>query len=191
MSYISCCPRLFTKILKPPPSTLHRQGRISCNYIDDLYLQGQTFDQCKNVEQFDALGFTSHPNKSAFKPSQQLIILGFLIDSVKMTVALTEEKATELAQHCKAITDLPCIKIRGAMILGKITSSLPGVMFGVLYYRSIENDKTRALKINAGNFDAHITLSHDVKTELNWWARIANTIYKALSYEIPHASAHA
>ena len=52
-----------------------------------------------------------------------------------MTVALTEEKATELAQHCKTITDLPCIKIRGAMILGKITSSLPGVMFGV---RTIE-----------------------------------------------------
>ena len=79
---LSCCPRLFTKILKPPLTALHKKGHISSNYIDDLYLQGQTFNKCKNnvldtVEQFDSLGFISHPSKSAFQPSQTLVILGF------------------------------------------------------------------------------------------------------------------
>ena len=57
---LSCCPRLFTKILKPPLANLNKKEHISSNYIDDLYLQGQTFEQCKHnvldtVEQFDEL----------------------------------------------------------------------------------------------------------------------------------------
>ena len=54
------------------------------------------------VEQFDSLGFISHPSKSVFERSQTLIILGFRLDSVKMTISLTEEKATAIAEHCFA-----------------------------------------------------------------------------------------
>ena len=114
---LSCCPRLFTKILKPPLTALHKKGHISSNYIDDLYLQGQIFSKCKNnvldtVEQFDSLGFISHPSKSAFQPSQTLVILGFRLDSVKMTISLTDEKATSLAEHCKILMALNRVKIR-------------------------------------------------------------------------------
>jgi len=43
-------------------------------YIDDNLLQGDTFEECllavkKSRELFDALGFTIHPNKSAFIPT--------------------------------------------------------------------------------------------------------------------------
>ncbi|CAB3991207.1 Hypothetical predicted protein [Paramuricea clavata] len=96
--------------------TLHKKGHISSNYIDDLYLQGQTFHKYKDnvldtVEQFDSLGFISHPSKSAFEPSQILIIVGFRLDSVKMTISLAEEKATAIAEHCKALVDLDMVKI--------------------------------------------------------------------------------
>lgn len=43
---LSCAPRKFTKILKPVIANLHIKGHISVAYLDDLYLQGQTYDQC-------------------------------------------------------------------------------------------------------------------------------------------------
>ena len=121
------------------------------------------------VEQFDSLGFISHPSKSAFQPSQTLVILGFRLDSVKITISLTDEKATSLAEHGKILMALNRVKIREvAQVLGKIISSLPGVMHGALHHRSIERDKAQALKGNAGNFDAYMTLSNGSKEELNW-----------------------
>ena len=68
LNELSSCPRKFTKLLKPPLTELHKKGHISASYIDDLYLQGKTYDLCvSNVIdtfiQFDSLGFTIHPEK--------------------------------------------------------------------------------------------------------------------------------
>ena len=98
---LSSCPRKLTKLLKPPLTELHKKGHISASYIDDLYLQGKTYDLCdSNVIdtfiQFDSLGFTIHSEKSVFDPSQRLVLLGFVIDSVAMTMSLTPEKALKV-----------------------------------------------------------------------------------------------
>ena len=84
---------------------LHRQGHISSSYIDDLYLQGNAYNQCAinaidTVTQLDALGFMSHPDKSSFQPSQQLVILGFLINSHTMTIRLTQDKENDFKASC-------------------------------------------------------------------------------------------
>ena len=102
---LSSCPRKFTKLLKPPLTELHKKGHVSSSYIDDLYLQGRTYDLCvSNVIdtfiQFDSLGFTIHPDKSVFIPSQCLVLLGFIIDSVAMTITLTPEKALKVQEAC-------------------------------------------------------------------------------------------
>ena len=138
---LSCCPRLFTKILKPPLTALHKKGHIASNYIDDLYQQGQTFAKCKTdvldtIEQFDSLGFISHPSKSAFEPSQKLIILGFRLDLVKMTISLTGEKAAAFAELCQAIREV-------ARVFGKIISSLPGVIMSMGLYVIQKLKKTK------------------------------------------------
>ena len=68
---LSCAPRQLTKILKPAPlATLHKQGHISIAHLDDLYLQGRTYDDCvKNVIDttvlVDKLGLVVHPEKSS------------------------------------------------------------------------------------------------------------------------------
>ena len=43
---LSSCPRLFTKVLKPALTMLHKQGHIATAYIDDIYVQGVDFDSC-------------------------------------------------------------------------------------------------------------------------------------------------
>ena len=58
---LSCAPRL-TKILKPPPATLHKQEHISVAHLDDLILQCQTYERCltnviDTIILFDKLSF--------------------------------------------------------------------------------------------------------------------------------------
>ena len=40
-----------------------------------------------------------------------------------------------------------------ARILRKTVASFPGVTFGPLHYRHLENDKIRSLKYHKGNFE--------------------------------------
>ena len=42
-------------------------------------------------------------------------------------------------------------------------------MYGKLFYRQLDNEKTSALKENAGNCEAKMKLSPLVKEDLNWW----------------------
>ena len=104
-----------------------------------------------------------------FIPTQKLVFLGFILDSVSMLVYLTPEKALKLKQ---AATELfynknPTIR-EVAKVLGFIVSSFPGVAYGPLHYRYLEQDKTTALKTNKWNFDAKMCLSSQAKEELKW-----------------------
>ena len=63
--------RIFTKITKAPFSVLKMQGHTSVVYVDDSYLQGDTYESClQNVNDtiimLRSLGFTIHPENSSF-----------------------------------------------------------------------------------------------------------------------------
>ena len=70
-----------------------------------------------------------------------------------MTITLTQEKALALQTACITLlnTTSPTIT-EVAQVLGKIVSSLPGVVYGALYYRHLEQDETRALRNNRWTF---------------------------------------
>ena len=102
----ACCPRMFTKLLKPVYANLRQQGHESSGYIDDSYLQGDDFADCvANVKvtvhiTFDSLGLITHPEKSVLIPTQRLTYLGFILDSKEMKIYLTPEKTDRLIKHC-------------------------------------------------------------------------------------------
>lgn len=116
-------------------------GHISSGYIDNLSLQGKTYKNCVHnvidtLLQIDSLGLMTHPEKSVFNPSQQLVILGFVLNLVTMKIMLTEEKALALELMCKALLHTVSPTIREvACVLGKIVSSFPGVVYGPIHYR--------------------------------------------------------
>ena len=73
---------------------LGEKGFLSVVYVDDWYLQGDNYEDCfsnvlntKEIRRF--LGFTIHPEKSEFIPTQCISYLGFILNSVQMTVTLT------------------------------------------------------------------------------------------------------
>ena len=188
---LSSAPRLFTKILKPPLTSLHKEGHIVSGYLDDLCLQGSTYEECitnviDTIKLLEELGFVVHSLKSVLIPSQEIEILGFVINTVSMTVELTLDKKESLSNNCKALLSTPVVLIRElAQVIGKIVSSFPGVMHGPLYYRYLERDKTIALRNNQGDFDAYTPLSDEAVSELNWWINKVDSVYNVISHENP------
>lgn len=134
-------------------TALHRLGHLSSNYIDDL-IQGKTYTDCicnviDTVSQLDPLGFAIQLDKSVFILSQVIIALGFVINTVTMTIYLTAEKATSVQQICRTLPQRQTYSIRDvAQVIGKIVSTFPEVMHGPLFYRALEKDKTIALRKN-------------------------------------------
>lgn len=152
---LASAPRIFTKLLKPVYATLRSMGHLNSGYIYDSYLQGDTYREChQNVFDtatlFNKLGFHIHPEKSVLVPTQQLTFLGFVLDSLAMTVTLTEEKI----QKSISVSDtLLMSTIRQvAEVIGVLVSNFPGAQYGPLHYRNVERDKYLALEANKGKY---------------------------------------
>ena len=190
-SGLSCAPRKFTKILKPVLAHLHTKGHISVAHLNDLYLQGQTYEDCiRNVIDttllLETLGFIVHPIKSVLVPTQEIVVLGFVINSLTLTVMLTKERAVYLKKYCTQVLGSPKITIQQvAKVIEQIVSSFPGAMHGPLYYRNLESNKSHALKTSRGNFDAHMSLSIEASQELNWWIANVETTDNVVSHDRP------
>ena len=188
---LCCAPRLFTKLLKPVYSTLRLKGHLSVGYIDDSYLQGNTFVACQEnvtdtVNIFQDLGFTIHPEKSILVPTRKLTFLGFILDSHFMRISLTAGKADSLKAAAQALLLRKSPTIREvAEVIGKMVASFPGVQLGPLYYRQLENDKIKALRENYGNFDRPMVISGTARADLKWWINNIQTSYKPIRVAPP------
>ena len=161
----------------PPLKYLRSKGHFSIKYIDDSLLLGETFEICfKNIRATVALlrelGFTVHPEKSVLVPTQQITFLGFVIDSVKMTITLIEERKQSIYTLYQNILLNYQATIRELVqTKGVIVSSLRAVPYGQMYYRELEKCKVQSLATSGGNFDRKAYISEEVANELKWWIR--------------------
>ena len=93
---LSSSPTICTKILKPFFSALTSQfGHTCLGYIDDSFYLEDSYLECEEatlhaVQLVISLGFKIHPEKSVVIPTQ--VFLGFILNSILMTVTLTEKK---------------------------------------------------------------------------------------------------
>ena len=172
---LSSAPRVYTKIMKPVFSSLRKIGHNNVSYIDDSLLKGDTREECaenifETVQLVDSLGFTVHPEKSVLFPTQEIVFVGFIINSVSMTIRLTPEKAEDIVKKCLIILSCDKITIRDlAKLIGKMVASEPGVQYAPLFYKPLEIEKDAALKGVCGNFDSEMSLSSEGIDCVKWW----------------------
>ena len=191
---LALCPRKFTKLLKPVFSLLRQQGHISVACIDDSWLMADNFAQCtKNVidtiSLLDKVGFVIHPEKSVLLPTQIITFLGFVLNSILMQVSLTPERAQKLKDACENLLATASPSIRDvAHVLGLMTSSFAGVMYGPLHQKFLEIDKTQALNLHKGNFDKKINLSQEAEMDLKWWVRALPAAYNLINHGDPQVT---
>ena len=172
---LSCAPRVFTKVMKPLVASLRRMGHVSCDYIDDSLLIGSTHDECManiiaRTRLTEDLGFTIHKQKSVLKPAHEITFLGFILNSVQMTVSIPPSKAVKIVKAISKLIDTSSPKIRDvARIIGSLVCCELAVPYGAIFRRTIETEKNAALTAGGGNFDARMVLSKDAISDLNWW----------------------
>ena len=136
-------PFLFTKLLKQPFGFLRKHSYASVIYIDDSYLQGDTYAHClENIHATGnllvSLGFSINQDKSVLQPAQRIVFLGFVLDSLHMSICLSDKRKGVLLDICKKLNSGASHKIRAvASAVGCLIAALSGVKYGGLFYRSL------------------------------------------------------
>ena len=141
------------------------------------------------------LGLPIHNEKSELVPSQVLTFLAFLLNSVTMTVQLTDSQKQKLKNGCLNLVNKETCTVQNVVeVTGPIVSSFPGVEYIPLHHRCLESDKSNALRENKGNFGSFMILSPS--SVLNWWISKVDSSHKLISHGEPElhiqtdASAH-
>ena len=146
-------PRIFTKITKPFFSYLRKMGYMNSPYIDDSILVGDSVEDCRNnvretVKLSMNTGFVVHPSKSIFEPTQVIEYLGFILNSMLMTVSVNMRQADKISLACKNLIEHKYVSIMQlAKVVGLLVASLPGVELGSIFYRRLDIAKNEALKL--------------------------------------------
>ena len=116
---------------KYPKSPFHTyEGFVSVVFVDDSYLQGNTKEAylhniTSTIELLQNLGFSIHSAKFILTPTQRIKFLGFVIDSVQMTLEITEEKKNKVHNFCLEIFQKEKITLRTlASVIDNFVASL-------------------------------------------------------------------
>lgn len=147
---LALAPRKFTKLLKPVYAKLRQMGHSNSGYIDDSLLLADTIPECEQnvkdtVEVMTDLGFIIHEKKSVLVPTQDLIFLGNHINSKKMIVYLPLERRHTLMSECEKLRNKSIATIKEvARVIGLIVASFSAVDYGLLFYRELEKEKSKA-----------------------------------------------
>ena len=174
---LSSAPRLFTKLMKPVLATLREHGHMISSYIDDIYIQGDSYEDCsqslrETTELLTKLGFVINREKSMTTPDRVVKVLGFHINSIKMKITLTGEKIMAIITLCKNIRDAQFITIRFlAKVIGNLVACFPAVTYGQLFYRELEYIKVKELSFNEGNYDAELRVPNSMRVIMAWWIK--------------------
>lgn len=119
-------------------------GHISNGYLDDSFLVGYSLDECQtNIRDtlalFKDLGFFPHEEKSVTTPTQEIHHLGFVLNSIDMTVSLSGGKYKKFQELAQGVLDKATPNIRKVtQLIGMMVSSFPGIDYGELYFRQVE-----------------------------------------------------
>ena len=106
-----------------------------------------------------------------------------------MTVYPTSEKIEKIEKiihTCQGLLQCPHPTIREvASTLGLLISNFPAAQLGPLHFRSLDMDKTEALRLNKGNFDAFMQLSELSRSDLQWWVNSARSLHNPITLPQP------
>ena len=139
---LSSAPRVFTKVLKPFVGAVRNKGIRLVIYLDDMaiissYRELSLEESAIVIQILESLGFIINKEKSVLIPSQKIAFLGYVIDSVEMTISLPERKINKLQEQALSLWEKTQCSIRElAHVIGLIVSSFLAIKPARLYYRS-------------------------------------------------------
>ncbi|KAL0881867.1 hypothetical protein ABMA27_001639 [Loxostege sticticalis] len=171
---LSVAPRVFTKIMREVVNHLRLNGHKSVIYLDDILCIGDSYLECSQnvkatLELLECLGFVINYKKSVLEPQKSCKFLGFIFNTVDMTLNLPSDKRDNILQLVKKFLKLPKCTVREfSRLIGVLVAACPAIKYGWLYTKSLERLKFLALR-NHQNYEAKLTLDHSILPDLRWW----------------------
>ena len=169
-------PLIFCKLLKVPLAYLRETyGYTNSAFVDDVWMGEDTIPEIEQNAKdslllFQDLGYTANIPKSALGPAQIKPHLGLILNTLDMTVGLTEEKIKKFIDHAEKILNSDVQVIRTvASLIGQMNAARYAVRYGPLHTKSLEIAKNRALVQAQGDFEKEMRLSKLDKVDIKWW----------------------
>lgn len=172
---LNTAPYVFTKLLKPVFSYLRHRGFISVVYLDDVWIFGDTNQDClANLSEtrriLEKLGFIINETKSQLSPSKECKFLGFIVDSLNMRIKLPDKKRLNVKLLIKKFKKSEFCTIRDfSSLVGVLGSCCPAVRYGWVYVKDLERVKIKALRANNEDYEARLKLPALVDEDFSWW----------------------
>ena len=171
---LASAPRVFTKLMKPVLSILRQSGVRLIAYLDDFLIMGETRQlalqhAATTLNLLEGLGFVANYPKSVLIPSQEIEFLGFIVNSLNLSLSLPTDKIKKVRQNCQRLLDNPVVTVRElAKFLGLLSASVQAVFPAPLNYRYLQHAKNSVLK-KQKSYEALVTLDPRALQEVHWW----------------------
>jgi hypothetical protein len=177
---ISIAPFIFSKLMATLVRFARAAGIDISFYLDDTLLRAASYSLAwRDLRVFGQLlqlaGFLLHKDKSVYEPTQEIKYLGFVINSVTMTISLPNDKEQKIRTALRqAIRDadnrIPWAIRRAAQLIGWLLAAIPATKYGQGHFQSLENAKKWALIDAHHDYDAEdVIWSGRQVRDLQWW----------------------
>lgn len=189
---LALLPFTYTKVFKVFSAHLRDKFKvcISSFYDDSLTISSSRMearsDLSHTILELFKFGFVPSFEKSILKPTQEIFHLGYIINTVTMTVRLDPNK-TQIYHKVfeQAITN-PRMSIRGlAKLIGIIISLQVVYPQARLHFRILERQKIKALQLSGGRWNSRVILSHASVQQLVGWKDRVTKVVRFLILPLP------
>ena len=114
---LNVAPARFTKVFKPVLADLRAQSIRALIWLDDILVISSSYSSCIRdrdivMDLLVNLGFRLNMEKSVLIPTQRVIYLGIVIDSLTMTFSLPEEKVSAIVQKATILKSKNRVSVR-------------------------------------------------------------------------------
>ena len=170
---LTSAPRIFTKVLKAVLVFLRGRGLRITAWFDDMILMGESVPLLLEHLHFarltlKSLGFLINDSKSVFIPSQSLLHLGYIWDSVSLSLSVPDEKVTVLKELCSTALEAPTSLRFLQRILGTVESFRIAFPVAALHYRFLQREVAGCVSSGL-DWDHKISPSSSSRADLEWW----------------------
>ena len=173
---LSSAPWVFTKTTRPIVTILRSLGLRMIIYIDDILIMADSPSVVKEhtaalIYLLENLGFIVNYPKSLLSPTQEIEILGFIVNSVAMEIKVPGNKIKQVRSEAKKLLEADgCKAIALSRLLGKLNHVAQAIPPAPLFYRNLQSCLQKALETRGGrDYSVPAQLTASAIEELKWW----------------------
>ena len=179
---LSLAPQVFTRVMAPVSSIMHRYGFRILRYLDDWLILGSSFQEISRARDFllwlcDQLGILVNHSKSTLTPSQRLGYLGMTLQSNPLRAFPTQAR---VRKELSLVTEFESSRLSLLGVMSSLSTVVPGSRFRM---RSLQH----RLLISGPHLQEDELISWDDSClqDLRWWS-VAAHLEVGVPLDLPH-----